>query len=219
MNKIDRIILLVLAAVSVIILISAWIGVGDRARNVLLFIIIGFVTLGYYVYRTKAQKQFFQQLKSDSKTGFENSWNPSEAREAIEEWSEKEFAISDKIQFRWNDAEFDQDVVTNLNGEREKLYAFWTSFGEAHNRVMVYVNATSKDVGPYRIIKPRERVRHPFSKWSYWKTCKANMRRTVKMQDEQGDSGSQAAQFYIGAGNGVPGSNPSKGRVEDQNEG
>lgn len=186
MEKKDRQIFFVLTAVLLTSGLVAFLNLGNLAgKATLIFIIATVSTAGYVVIRKNILDGIYNSFEGLEKNSFSSSWDASKAREEIEKWSEKEFEISDSIEFRWNDAEFDEDLVESPKGDEEKLYAFWTSFGEADKKVIVYVNATQQSVGPYRQVGNDETVPHPFAKWSYWKTCQRYMRRSVSIGDQQ----------------------------------
>lgn len=185
MNSTDKSILFILGLIgsaSAIAFIFNLGNMGSKAAVVL--VIVALSSAGYLGYRKKLFENMMKEIPDFNEGSVSGSWDASKAREEIEEWSKQEFEISDKIEFRWNDAEFDEDVVVSPEDETEKLYAFWTSFGEADKKVIVYVNATQGNVGPYRLVRKDEKVKHPFAKWSYWKTCQRYMRRTTVNGDQ-----------------------------------
>lgn len=186
MNSKDKSILFILGLIGSASAVAFFFNLGNLgSKAAVVLVITALSSAGYLGYRKKLFENIMSEVPDFNEGSVSGSWDASKAREEIEEWSKEEFEINDKIEFRWNDAEFDEDVVVSPEDETEKLYAFWTSFGEADKKVIVYVNATQGSVGPYRLVGTNEKVKHPFAKWSYWKTCQQYMRRRTTVNGER----------------------------------
>lgn len=181
MNRQERIVLILAAGVSVLLIIGFQLGqleLNDIYAGVFL---AGFSTLAYIGYQRKwFESQLGQFQNSSDSKGYKNDWSNEEALEFVKEWSKRNYGDDDWIEFHWDNAE---DATVRVPSgledvDMEKLYAVWTDHGPRNQGIQMFVNCTTKErLNHLRLKFTEQRVR-PFIFCDYYHEARRNSRRS-----------------------------------------
>jgi len=179
MNRQERIVLILAAGVSVLLVIGFYLNQLELNDIYLGVFLAGFSTLAYIGYQRKwfeSQLSQFQQ-GSDSK-GYKDDWSNEEALEFAKEWSKRNYGSDDWIEFHWDNAE---DATVRVPSgledvDMEKLYAVWTDHGPRNQGIQMFINCTTKERLNHVRLKFKEQRVRPFIFCDYYHEARRNSR-------------------------------------------
>lgn len=118
-----------------------------------------FIVIAGSIYYAQKQQWLRQWHENTQRTG-SSAVSDEAAKQAIKDWSKRNYSENNEITFRWDFSDFDTTTVT-VDGDTHYVYAF-RGLGDNNREVLVFYDATADQMRGSKVVRYSDMRDRPF---------------------------------------------------------